>query len=188
MVGAGAPVFATMSYVVCHMAPDKQREEYVILNPVELAAILGETVEVATKAIDKLCAPDALTDTPGNEGRRLVKRSSFEYWVVNGKHYREIIDEEDQREKAAGRQRRFRERQAELASAAPKPKPKPKQVRGRRGFGLAKNAGLDLPGETAYVNGVTDGTIDQDTHEPIRDAGGGGSPVPWPDAHGEELG
>lgn len=110
MVGSGAPVFAVMSYVVSHMSPARDREEYVTLNPIELGAILGERVEVVEEAIGKLCAVDAMTDTPGHEGRRIEKRSGYEYWVVNGRYYREMIDEEDRREKAAVRQRRHRER------------------------------------------------------------------------------
>ena len=95
MVGAGAHVFALMAYIISHMQPDKEREEHVKLNPDVLGPIIGESTQRMQDAIDYLCAPDPKTSTPGNEGRRLVKVVPYLYCVVNGKYYREIINEAD---------------------------------------------------------------------------------------------
>jgi hypothetical protein len=145
MVGAGLGVFALMPYVISAMRPDKDREEYVTLNPDLLAAVFGTTPEVMIKAIEYLCAPDTRTTTPGEEGRRLVRVEPFLYRVVNGKYYREIMDEEDRRLKAAKRQAEFRSRKAVKKARKGKP----------------------LPGEKAYVAGVENGTIDPETHHGI---------------------
>lgn len=140
-------MFAVMAYVISHMQPNREREEYVTLNAVVLAATLGEKVETVQEAIRYLCAPDGSTTTPGEEGRRLVEKTPFVYWVVNGKHYREMMDEEDQRAKAAARQERHREK---VLAGQVRKGPK-------RSQGSAKNAGLPLPGETAYVAAVERG-------------------------------
>lgn len=111
MVGAGSDVFAVMAYVISHMKPGKDREEFVRLHPKIMEAAIGETEARMQKAIEYLCRPDRETTTPGEKGRRLVKVEQFIYRVVNGKHYRGIVDEEDRLAKAAKRQADWRERQ-----------------------------------------------------------------------------
>lgn len=141
MVGKGFAVFSLMPYVISHMEPDKEGEEFVVLNPEILATTFGATEKEVQKAIEFLCAPDPKTDTEGNEGRRLMPRSRYLFWVVNGKFYRRIQDEEDRREKAAARQQKHRDK---------------KLARGTN-----KNAGLPLIGEETHVrNGTPDPVVE----------------------------
>lgn len=111
MVGAGAVVFAVMGYVIAKQMPDKKVGSQVRLNPVLLAAILGEDTKAIEAAIEKLCAPDPKSTTKTNDGRRLVKLGEFDYQVVNGAKYRAIRDEETRQEQNRVAQRAFRERQ-----------------------------------------------------------------------------
>lgn len=114
MYGAGAHVFAVMSYVISYMQPDKDREEYVRLNPKALSDTIGEKEDRILAAIDFLCAPDEKTATPGHEGKRLILHSPYVYWVVNGRKYREIKDEQDRLAKAAARQQKCRDKKKEI--------------------------------------------------------------------------
>lgn len=132
MMGSGAHVFAVMGYVISHMQPGFDREEYVHLNPKLLSAVIGESQEVIQKAIDYLTAPDPDTTSPGEDGRRLVLTTPFMYRVVNGRHYREVVNEEDRKTKAALRQARWRAR---------------KELK----------RGVPLPGEVGYIKAVENG-------------------------------
>ena len=108
MVGAGAPVFAVMSYVISHQKMDKTSGFEVELNTKLLQTMIGEPEEVIQKAVDYLCAPDPKTTTEGEEGRRLVRIGAFSYRVVNGLHYHNIKTAEDLREKNRERQAKYR--------------------------------------------------------------------------------
>ena len=110
MCGSGAHVFAVMGWVIVNMRPDrtKDREEYVRIQPTILAAAIGEPESRIQEAIDFLCKADPKSTSPQDDGRRLVMESPYVYRVVNGKYYREIKNEEDQREKAAIRQANYR--------------------------------------------------------------------------------
>jgi hypothetical protein len=99
-----------MSYVISNMRPDRDVGFEVDLNVKDLANRIGESEETIQGAIDFLCAPDPLTTTPGEDGRRLVKVGTFAYRVVNGVHYAEIRNEEDRREKNRVRQAEHRKR------------------------------------------------------------------------------
>src|SRR5437016_2513076 len=83
LVGAGSMAFAVMGYVIAKQrpvgTPGEQRME-VMLNARLIAPILGETVEAVDKAIEFLCQPDAMSSTPDEGGKRLVKVANFEYW------------------------------------------------------------------------------------------------------------
>lgn len=111
LVGSGALVFSVMGYVIAKQRPageiGKQRME-VLLNPKVIAPILGEMEAGVQKAIEFLCAPDPLTTTPGEEGRRLVKIGNFQYWVVNGWKYRQERQAEIRREQNRLAQQRYR--------------------------------------------------------------------------------
>jgi hypothetical protein len=151
MVGKGLGAFALMPYVVAHMEPDRDREEFVMLNPELLATTFGTTEKVVQEAIDFLCKPDPKTDTPGEDGRRLVQKSRYLYWVVNGKHYREIQNEEERREKAALRQQKHRDKKAA------------KEV-------LAASKAERVPlmaGETKYLQDVKNGVVSPPNGEVI---------------------
>lgn len=108
MVGAGAPVFAVMSYVISHQKMDKTSGFEVELNTKLLETMIGEPEAVIQKAVDYLCSPDQKTTTDGDEGRRLVRIGAFTYRVVNGLHYHNIKNAEDLREKNRDRQARYR--------------------------------------------------------------------------------
>ncbi len=95
MVGSGAKVFSVWFYVCSHM---RSKDFTVELNPVVLAALIGESVESIREAIDFLCSPDPNSRSIEEEGRRLVKEGSFLYRVVNGKKYKEMRDEDERRE------------------------------------------------------------------------------------------
>lgn len=87
MIGSGALVFALMGYIISKTRP---RKHTVDLNPVLLATIFGEPVDAVERAIDKLCQPDPKSRSKAEEGRRLLRRGEFEYFVVNHEYYRRI--------------------------------------------------------------------------------------------------
>lgn len=157
---AGSPVFAVMAYVISHMQPDKAREEFIHLNPEVLHDAIGDPVEVMQGAIDYLCAPDAKTTTPGEDGRRLVKKTPYVYWVVNGKHYRRMMDEEDRRMKAAERQAKCRSEKKESAATVTLTGKEAEEYEAARGKSLRKRskvietAGVRAGATEAIHNGL----------------------------------
>lgn len=148
MVGAGATVFALMSYVIARQVPDRTVGSQVELNPRLLAFILGEPEVEIVKAIEYLCAPDPESRSKAEGGRRLVKLGPYSYQVVNGAKYRAIRDAEARREQNREAQRRFREKQAGAQApgrpgvAAPSTATAKERARGRR-FERAAAAGLE---------------------------------------------
>jgi hypothetical protein len=99
MVGAGFGPYAVMGYVISNQRPNPGIGYFTVdLNIKILAPTFGEPEEYVQKAIDYLCAPDADTTTPGEDGRRLVKIGPFAYRVVNGAFYNAIRNEEERRE------------------------------------------------------------------------------------------
>lgn len=116
LVGSGAVVFAVMGYVIAKQIPDRVMGSQVRLNPVLLAAILGESQDDIESAIEKLCSPDERSTTKAKEGRRLVKIGEFDYQVVNGAKYRAIRDQESRMEQNRLAQQRHR---AKKSGAAP---------------------------------------------------------------------
>lgn len=112
MVGAGAVVFAVMGYVIAKQIPDRKVGSQVRLNPVLLAAILGEDAKAIESAIAKLCSPDPKSTTKTNDGRRLIKLGEFDYQVVNGAKYRAIRDEETRLEQNRIAQRKHRSKRS----------------------------------------------------------------------------
>jgi hypothetical protein len=110
LVGSGAIIFAVWGYVIANFIPDKKVGAQVRLNPVVLAAILGEKEGDVTKAIQFLCAPDKHSTTKDQQGKRLIQLSEFDYQVVNGAKYRAIRNEEERREQNRAAQARYRAR------------------------------------------------------------------------------
>jgi len=133
MVGAGAVVFAVMGYVIAKQVPSREVGSQVRLNPILLAAILGESPDEIKRAIEFLCSPDDRSTTKKEGGRRLKKLGEFDYQVINGAKYRAIRDEETRLEQNRDSQRRFRDRQ---------------------------KSGSALPGEKAVLKAEEDG-VDQ---------------------------
>lgn len=110
MVGAGAIVFAVWGYVIAKQVPDPKVGSQVRLNPVLLAAAIGEKQEDIEKAIEYLCSPDPKSTTKAEQGKRLIKLGEFDYQVVNGAKYRAIRTKEERLESNRQAQRRFREK------------------------------------------------------------------------------
>jgi hypothetical protein len=124
MVGMGAIAFAVMGYVIANAKPDKAVGMQVELNPILLAAMLGEDVDDVTKAIELLCSPDPRSRSKAEEGRRLVKIGEYDYRLVNGPKYQAIRDEEARREQNRTAQERFRRKK--------RGKPLPGQIANRQ--------------------------------------------------------
>lgn len=133
MIGAGPLPFAIMGYVISNAMPDRNLGGYVQLHPIVLASTIGKvTPEQVSEAIEFLCAPDPLTTTPGDEGRRLVKIGPFDYRVVNYAKYKAIRDEEERREQNRLAQEKHRQKKKEAeekraAKKSSKPKSAPDQ-------------------------------------------------------------
>jgi hypothetical protein len=107
MYGKGAIIFATWSYVIAHTKPDNLVE----LNPVMLAATFGQcTADEVEQAIEALCSPDPQSRSKRLQGRRLVKKGEFMYFVVNADKYRTLPNERERREYFTQKQREHRER------------------------------------------------------------------------------
>lgn len=93
LMASGPEVFAVWAYVIANTVDSR-----VELNPRLLAAVIGSTPDRMTKAIETLCAPDTESRSKDNEGRRMIKEGTFQYFVVNHAKYREIRSEDDRRE------------------------------------------------------------------------------------------
>ena len=109
MVGQPALVFAVMGYVIAKQEPESRDPEsrmLVDLNPAILGAIFSEGVDAVKEAIGVLCGEDGNSRSPQENGKRLVPLGPFRYWVVNGRKYRDMIAEEDRRERQESGRRR----------------------------------------------------------------------------------
>jgi hypothetical protein len=93
MVGSGSHVFAVWSFVIANTKQDG----YVEINPVLLAAVLGETPDRIESAIEHLCAPDPRSRSKIEDGRRLVKVGEFAYKVPTHEHYRNVRSDDERR-------------------------------------------------------------------------------------------
>lgn len=125
-------------YAVWGYCISKNRFGIVELNAKLLAFILGEPQERIEAAITFLCAPDPASRTPEEQGRRLLKEGQYQYRMVNWAKYFGLKNADHQREYNRIAQRNHRAK------------------------------GKPLPGETAYVRGVENGTIDPATGNPLQ--------------------
>ncbi len=105
MFGAGSTVFAVWGYVIANTVDAR-----VELNPQLLAAVLGDTPENITAAIDSLCQPDPASRNPAVEGRRLTREGQYQYRVTSHEIYRALKNEEDRRAYNREKQRQSRAR------------------------------------------------------------------------------
>lgn len=122
LYGKGAIKFAVMGYVIANQTPlgkEKDSPMYVELNPVMLADVFGEKEEAIREAIGFLCSPDVESNRKEEDGRRLVREGQFKYRVVNGRHYRDLADEERRAEAARVYTKRYRARQMLKARHVP---------------------------------------------------------------------
>jgi hypothetical protein len=102
---------------------------------------MTDRMDLLLDALKVLSEPDRLRPGQEFEGRRI--EATEEGWrIINGEKYREMVQVE---------RRRARNRKAQQA------------WRDRK-----KNKQTPLPGETAYVKGAENGTIDPQTAEPLN--------------------
>jgi len=94
MVGSGANVFAVWGYCIANADPESH---CVDLNPVLLSAVLGESVESITSAIQYLASPDPNSHNKDYEGRRIIPTTGFEYFLTSHEIYRNMTNNEDMR-------------------------------------------------------------------------------------------
>lgn len=106
MRGAGSDVFAVWGYVISHVKGDSLVE----VNPEIVAFLIGMGQERVEAAMAFLTAPDTKSRNKEHEGRRLVKRGEFEYYVPSAAYYRGVKSPEDLREYNRMKQRECRER------------------------------------------------------------------------------
>ena len=111
MRGAGAPVFALLSYCVANAKPPEGTLE---INPEVVAFFIGEKIEVVKKALEYLQQEDKESRQKDEGGKRLLYLGGFEYQLVNWKYYREGVDDE-------ARKAYFRKYQAERRRKAKGP-------------------------------------------------------------------
>lgn len=84
-----------------------------------IANLAQLSIEETEAALDVLSSPDKYSKTPDSEGRRVIPiDGGFE--LVNYVKYREKMDAEDRKRKAAERAKRYRDRQKDSSSVTPK--------------------------------------------------------------------
>jgi hypothetical protein len=106
MVGSGSVVFSIWAYVIAHTKPDSMVE----LNPSLLSAVLGESEDKIKEGIKQLCSPDPKSRSKAHEGRRLLPKSEFLFFVPRYKHYHGLRNDEERRQYFRERKRAQRER------------------------------------------------------------------------------
>ena len=80
-----------------------------------LAKAAGVSIPQCEEALEKFMAPDRYSRSSEDEGRRITKIDGG-WELVNYRKYRELKSMEQEREKAAERQRRFRDRQRSVTN------------------------------------------------------------------------
>lgn len=119
MIGAGATVFALMGYVISRQQPPDFNVE---LNAKLISAILGEPEGEVIKAIEYLCAPDPISRSEKEDGRRLIKVGAFTYHVVNGEDYHAIRNYEERKAYNRDKQAEYRAKKNLPEKTQPQPK------------------------------------------------------------------
>ncbi len=106
MYGSGSTIFAVWSYVIAHTKPDAMVE----LNPKELASKLGEDVDKVEQAIEHFKSPDPKSRSKEFEGRRLIQKGEFIYFVPQYHKYHGFANNKERREYFAAKKREQRQR------------------------------------------------------------------------------
>ncbi len=106
MYGSGSHIFAVWSYVIAHTKPDAMVE----LNPMELASKLGEDLEKIEAAIEHFKSPDPKSRSKEFEGRRLIQKGEFIYFVPQYHKYHGFANNKERREYFAQKKREQRQR------------------------------------------------------------------------------
>jgi hypothetical protein len=89
---AGAGPVNQLVFIYCLSNSD--RDGFVQLNPLLVAAALGTSENEVEKAIEFLKSPDPNSRNQKEEGRRITNEGPYLYHVVNHDEYREIHDQE----------------------------------------------------------------------------------------------
>lgn len=137
-MGAGLPAYSVWGYCIA-----KNRSGVVELNPRLLAFILGTTEKEVEAGIRKLTKEDPESRSKDEMGKRLIKEGEYQYRMVNWATYDGLKSASDLREYNRRKQQERRDR-------------------------LRQAKGKPLPGETAYVKGVENGTLDMDG-KPVKE-------------------
>ena len=152
MYGSGPVVFSVWCYAIAHMRPPNGS---VKINPRSLADTIGCSVSDIIAALDILCGPDPHSDSQAQNGRRLMKLSTFEYVGVNFERYRSGRQPDERRQQNRESQARYRASkvipaishgQPPSAAVSPgKPKQKQKQKQIKTGEAPQRSRGSRLP-------------------------------------------
>ena len=110
MYGAGPTRFAVWAYVI---ASKNLSTSMVEVNPLVLADLIGTDPASIEDAIAYLTAPDPMSRTGTEDGRRMVHEGGFLYRVVNAPIYNAIRNEQERREYMREAKRRQRKRESE---------------------------------------------------------------------------
>ncbi len=116
MYGNGSHIFAVWSYVIAHTKPDAMVE----LNPVALASIIGEDIERIEQAIEHFKSPDIRSRSKEFEGRRLIQKGEFIYFVPQYHKYHGFANNKERREYFAAKKREQRQRDKECQTVKSK--------------------------------------------------------------------
>jgi hypothetical protein len=123
LYGQPALVFAVWGYAIANARPSRRDgESYVEMNPTLLAATFATTVDAVAQALRFLESPDPNSRRKVEQGRRLMligddnSAGPRQYRVVNGRHYRDIRDEDQRREQNRNAKRRQRAKEVGAAS------------------------------------------------------------------------
>ena len=95
MVGSGSHVYAVWGYCITNADSESHTVD---LNPVVLSTIIGDSLERIQAAIEYLEQPDLNSHNKEQEGRRIVKTTGFEYFVVSHEDYRNVKNNEELRQ------------------------------------------------------------------------------------------
>jgi hypothetical protein len=119
MMGAGAHVIAVMAYAISAAKPPDGDVE---LNPKLLAVLIGEPEERMVDAIAYLESPDPRSRSQNDQGKRLIRKGSFLFTLVNWKTHRAGFDEETRKNYYRVKMQESRERaRAKALSATGRP-------------------------------------------------------------------
>ena len=106
-VWVGQPAHVRLVWVTFLLMADKNGE--VVVSLPGLAHAAGVSLAEAQEAVAVLESPDPLSSTPDHEGRRIAPIDRG-WELLNYAKYRAMASKDDQKEKAAARQRRHRAR------------------------------------------------------------------------------
>lgn len=88
MMGAGSSVFALWAYILANKNQFGELEININLVSVQL----GDTKENVQNALNYLLQPDPESRTKTDDGRRLIHKGAYLYFVVNSEKYRSVND------------------------------------------------------------------------------------------------